>query len=245
MVNLWFLKSCQVFERLPESEINWLGARSHHRVFAARSVIYLPLHQGDSVVTLTSGRVKLCHAGPEGKEVILAFIDPGELFGELSLFEPAEREELAIAVEKSSVVLIPRELMQQSMSRYPDLAMGISRLIGLRRQRLERRLKSLLFQPNRDRLIHLLLELLDKYGRKTAEGMLIDIKLSHQDLASIIGSTRETVSATLGELQSEGLVKLGRQRIVVTSPAALADLVKQTCIVARTSGRSSLDSAEV
>ncbi|MEZ6134051.1 MAG: Crp/Fnr family transcriptional regulator [Pirellulaceae bacterium] len=91
----------------------------------------------------------------------------------------------------------------------------MTKLIGLRRKRIERRLKSLLFRNNRDRLTHLLTELAEQYGNATTEGIELGLRLSHQDLASIIGATRETVTTLLGEMQSEGLVKIHRQRLVV------------------------------
>ena len=100
--------------------------------------------------------------------------------------------------------------------------MCVTRLMGLRRKRVERRLKSLLFRSNRERLIHLLLELAEKYGQRDSEGLLIGIKLSHQELANTIGSTRETVTVILGELQSENSVIVRRRQIILTQPDQLA-----------------------
>ena len=88
-------------------------------------------------------------------------------------------------------------------------------MIGLRRKRVERRLKSLLFRSSRDRLIHLLLEISQQYGYPTSEGVVLGIRLSHQDLASIIGATRETVTTLLGEMQQEGLLLIKRQKLVL------------------------------
>ena len=113
------------------------------------------------------------------------------------------------------IVLIPNEVMQQLLVEQPDISLGITRLMGLRRKRIERRLKNLLFRSNRERLVHLILELAEQYGRPSEAGLELRIKLSHQDLASIIGSTRETVTVVLGELQSEGLIELGRRKIIV------------------------------
>jgi CRP-like cAMP-binding protein len=98
----------------------------------------------------------------------------------------------------------------------------VTKLIGLRRKRVERRLRSLLFRSNRDRLAHLLLELVEQYGRTTHEGVLLDIKLSHQELSSIIGATRETVTTLLGEMQLDGLLKVSRQKVVVRDLRRLA-----------------------
>jgi CRP-like cAMP-binding protein len=169
--------------------------------------------------------VKIGSFTEEGKQTILTFIEPGELFGELALMGSQEREEYAEAVEKSTVILIPNEAIQQLLLSNPHVSLGITKLFGLRRKRVERRLKYLLFRSNRERLIHLLLELAEQYGRQTEGGVELRIKLSHQDLASIIGSTRETVTVVLGELQSEGRLQLGRRKIILTDMACLADSV--------------------
>ena len=183
---------------------------------------------------LAEGRVKIGSLTEDGKQTILAFIEPGELFGELSLMGTDEREEYAETVEKSTVILIPGEVMQTLLVEIPEVSLGVTKLFGIRRRRIERRLKYLLFRSNRERLVHLLLELAEQYGQATEGGVELRIKLSHQDLANIIGSTRETVTVVLGVLQAEGRLKLGRRRIVLSDITRLADSV--SAAVPRLSG---------
>lgn len=220
---LWRLKQCDLFRQLPPEQLLELEKRSLARKFPRGAPIYLPADHADGVLLMAEGRAKIGGFTDDGKQTILAFIDPGELFGELAIIDDAPREEYAEAVEKSTVVLISREVMQRLIAANPHISLGITKLFGLRRQRIERRLKSLLFKSNRQRLVHLLLELAEKYGRPTADGLELKIKLSHQDLANVIGSTRETVTVVLGELQAEGRVKLGRRKIILTDLADLAD----------------------
>jgi len=218
----WYLKSCELFERLTPVQIQRLEARARSRKFERKSLVYVPTDAGDSVMLLTSGRVKIYHLTSDGKQALLAIIDPGEMFGELAMLDSGEREEFAETMEASSIVLIPGSVVQQLMEESPQLSLGVTKMMGLRRRRVERRLKSLLFRSNRERLIHLLLELVEKYGQRTDEGIRIGIKLSHQDLASIIGSTRETVTVVLGELQTERNVIIKRRQIILTRPKELA-----------------------
>ncbi|MEQ8210483.1 MAG: Crp/Fnr family transcriptional regulator [Lacipirellulaceae bacterium] len=222
---LWFLKRCDLFQRLRPDQLQQVELRSRARDFPRNTPIYLPADHADGVMLLVRGRVKIGSFTEEGKQTILAFIEPGELFGELSLMGGEEREEYAETVEKSTIVAIPREVMQELMSQNPEVSLGVTKLFGLRRQRVERRLKYLLFRSNRERLVHLLLELAEAYGKRTAEGIELKIKLSHQDLASVIGSTRETVTVVLGELQNEGKIQLGRRKIILTELARLAESV--------------------
>ena len=139
--------------------------------FSRGEPIYLPADEARSVFLLAEGRAKICHLTPEGKQSILAFIDPGELFGELALLDAPQRDEYAEAVERSTVVMIPAAAMQELMERFPNVSLGVTKLFGFRRQRIERRLKNLLFLSNRERLTHLLLELVEQYGSQTTEGI--------------------------------------------------------------------------
>jgi CRP-like cAMP-binding protein len=218
----WFLKNCALFERLTPAQIARLEQRSQAKRFPRGSLVYVPSDAGESVLLLTTGRVKLYHITSDGKQALLALIDPGELFGELAVFDGGQREEFAEAMDGTTVLRIPAEEIIRLMESHPDVSLGVTRLMGLRRRRIERRLKSLLFRSNRERLIHLLMELADRYGRRTHAGVEIGVKLSHQDLASIIGSTRETVTVVLGELRSEGSLLIERRQIVLTQMEHLA-----------------------
>lgn len=185
-------------------------------------MIYMPADVGESVMLLTVGRIKLYHITPEGKQTLLALIEPGEIFGELAVFESGGREEFAEAMLKSTLIKIPRQAIVDLMETHADVAVGVTKLMGFRRRRVERRLKSLLFRSNRERLVHLLLELADQYGSSTPEGVRLGIKLSHQELASIIGSTRETVTVVLGELQSEESISIVKRQILLRKMEGLA-----------------------
>ena len=202
----WLLKDCQLFHRLSLQELQWLESRSRMRHFERHQAVYLPADASNGVMVLVSGHVKLCGVTPQGKQTILAFVEPGEVFGELSLVddEHSTREEHALTTERSTIVLIPAADLNRIVEQNPKLALGVTRLIGLRRRRIERRLKNLLFHSNRDRLTHLLLELAEDYGKASGNKIEFSIRLSHQDLASIIGSTRETVTLILGQMQDEG-----------------------------------------
>jgi len=222
----WFIKNCHLFERLEQSQLVWLESRSRLRRFPRNSSIYLPAEQSDGVLLLAEGRVKICSITPDGKQSILTFVEPGELFGELSIFDRGTRDEIAEATEASTVVLIPAEYMLKVAEESPQLAMGITRLVGLRRKRIERRLKYLLFHTNRDRLINLLLELAEDFGNRGSNGEIsLRVRLSHQDLASIIGSTRESVTVILGQLQADGWLSLGRRKIIIRNLPRLAESV--------------------
>jgi CRP/FNR family cyclic AMP-dependent transcriptional regulator len=221
----WHLKNCDLFKRLTPPQIARLEKRARFKRFERGNLIYLPSDQSDSVLFLESGRVKMYHVTPDGKQTLLAFIEPGELFGELAAVFPGQREEYAETMAASDVILIPGDEMQQLMEEHAELSLGITKLISLRRRRIERRLKSLLYRTAKDRLVHLLLELAEDYGRRTNEGVLLNVKLSHQDLSSVIGSTRETVTNVISELEQEGRIVVRRRQFILLNMSQLAESI--------------------
>ena len=218
---IWYLKQCELFEQLSETEAGQLNRRALTRTFKRGAVIYSPTQPGESVMVLASGRVKIKDITVGGRETIMAFIEEGELFGELALMDGDTRQEYAETVDTCQVLVIPREDLLALMETRPDIALSVTKLIGLRRRRIETRLRNLLFLPSRDRMLHILLELAESHGDRTGNRVEIRIPLSHQDIASLIGVTRETATLTLGQMQTEGLVAVSRRRIVIRDLAGL------------------------
>ena len=215
--SIWFLKRCDLFERLDETEAAQLNRHALVRRFKKRALVYCPTEPGQSVMVLASGRVKIKDVTLDGRETILAFIEEGELFGELALLDDQARQEYAEAVEDSEVLLIPREDLLALMETRAGLSLSITKLMGLRRQRIENRLRHVLFLSSRDRMLRLLIELAEAHGQMVGIDTEIRFPLSHQELASLIGVTRETVTITLGQLEEVGLVRVQRRKVIIPS----------------------------
>ncbi len=233
---LWILKRCRLFETLTADQFGLLERHARMRAFPRKHMVYLPSDHADGVYFLAEGRIQLSSYTPDGKQAVLGYIEPGELFGELALVDAGVREEHAEAVVKSTVIWVPTADLQGVMEQSPRLSFGVTRLMGFRRRRIERRLKSLLFRSSRDRLIHLLCELVEQY-EQPAQGSSVVLPLSHLDLANLIGSTRETVTMLLGELQLAGILDIGRRRVLLKDPrrlAALAESVGHECFMTPT-----------
>lgn len=210
---LWILKRSPLFERLNREQLTRLERCARMRRFARNDTVYLPSDPADGVFLLAEGRIQLSHQTADGKQTVLGFIETGELFGELSLIDDCPRTERATALLSSLIIWLPVGELQQVMEESASMAFAVTRLIGLRRQRLERRLKGLMFLSARERLWELMDDLMRQYGTPDAEGLRLRLPLSHQDLAHLIGSTRETVTTILGELQTAGLIEIGRRKL--------------------------------
>ena len=212
---IWYLKQIDWLSQLTAEEAERLESRAVMRKFKKGGIIYFPQESGETVLLLAAGRVKLKTVTPDGKEAILAFIEEGELFGELALLDGSPRGEFAEAMLDSQVIAVAASALQAVMHDRPDVALGITRLVGLRRRRIQNRLQNILFRSNRERLTHLLLELVETHGIRDDAHWQIGIRLSHQDLASLIGATRESVTLILGQLQLEKLIRVRRRQLTI------------------------------
>ena len=121
------------------------------------------------------------------------------------------------------MLVIPQADLRWLMEQRADLALSITKLVGLRRRRIETRLRNILFLSSRERMVHMLLELIDSYGDRVENVCALRLPLTHQDLASLIGVTRETVTVVLGQLQFDRLIKVQRRRITVLDCARLSE----------------------
>lgn len=219
---LWYLKRCGLFEGLTPAQAERLNRGARVRRFPRRALVYSPTEPGQSVLVVAEGRIKIKDLTADGKETILAFIEEGEVFGELALLDGEARQEYAEAAEDSQILMMPRDDVLWLMAARPDVALSVTKLIGLRRRRIENRLRNLLFLSGRERTVRILLELLASHGERTGNRGLIRLPLSHQDLASLVGLTRETVTVVLGQLQAEGLIEVRRRQVAVVDYQCLA-----------------------
>ena len=220
--NIGYLKQCGVFRHTPLGQLDGLERRCRMRNVPRGKLVYSPGDAANAVYLLASGRIKICALTAEGKQAILMFVDPGELFGELAILETGMREDMAEACEDACVIGIPVDALQQSMEADAETGLAMVRMIAARRRWLERRRRGLLFRSHRERLILALLDLSQQYGSCTRDGLRLSARLSHQDLANMIGSSRETVTIALANLRSAGHVRVQRRNIVLTRPDELA-----------------------
>ncbi len=222
---IWLLKSTNLLEMFDADQLAAIERQSRWKKFPRGTPIYLPGEHADSVYIVADGLVKLCHLTADGKVSTLAFITLGEVFGELSLIEKGNRGEYCEAVADTTIIRIPRETLLPYMEENVRFVVAITKIVGFRRRKIENRLKSLLFSSNQQRLSHLLLDLAEQFGSAVDEGIRIGLKLSHQELANLIGTTRETVTIMLGKMRDDGMIGGKRESVVLTDIWRLASSV--------------------
>ncbi|ODT46848.1 MAG: hypothetical protein ABS70_00185 [Nitrospira sp. SCN 59-13] len=190
-----------------------------------RQPFYLPGDPSSNVYLLKRGRVKLANTAASGKEVTFDILGPGEVFGELEVLEGLPRETAAEALDDAMICVIRREDFDRYLAMHPNITVKLTKLIGLRLRRIQSRIEDLVFRDVPARLAHLLVELSKSDGAQEPGGIRIKAKLTHQEMANLIGCSRETVSATLGQFRDEGLLQLDGRTITILDLNGLSRLL--------------------
>jgi CRP/FNR family cyclic AMP-dependent transcriptional regulator len=210
----------------------WLGELDVHERETLRNastwrdhgpgdMIFRPDPAPDSLYLLEDGLVRIFRISEEGSETTFGYVVPGEVFGELAAFGNYPRESFAQAVSQSRVWRLPRQAFQTTFGPRPELVAEVTRQIGERLKRIEARVENLVFRDVRSRVAYMLLELAEDFGEPEGDGILLRIALTQAELATLVGSTRQTVNASLRELEAEGLIERRGTRLLLLQPEGL------------------------
>lgn len=221
---LWCVKQIDLLHELKGEDLTQLEQMSEMLSLKRREQIVFQGEPGAYVYCLRSGRVKLSRFSPEGRELILDIVMPGEIFGEILGGEEVVQDTIAEAIEDALLCRIPRARFEALLRVHPELAFRLTKLIGLRLKRIESRIEDLVFKDVQGRLATVLLQLARDHGTRESRGCWRVPRLTQQQLAALIGSSREAVNQTLGEFRNRGLIAFEGRRILIPDPDALAML---------------------
>ncbi|MCW3060104.1 MAG: transcriptional regulator, Crp/Fnr family [Capsulimonas sp.] len=212
-----------VLAALPEETQKRLERIAEQRQYRRRQVIHFADQAGDFLFLLCSGRVKVSRVSEQGREVTLGLIEGSQIFGETGLLaENLPYELMAETLEDSLVCVFRRNDIIAALNETPAAAMEMMKLIADRRSQAEATVADLVFLEVPKRLSKLLLRLNDEYGSKTSRGgTLIKAKFTHQELANMIGSTRETTTLILNDFKRQGHIDFSGRKIVIRNSAEL------------------------
>jgi CRP/FNR family transcriptional regulator len=150
------------------------------------------------------GNIRISRITPDGKEVTVAILGAGDIFGEETLFAKGQRTTVATTVGQALVCTARADELFELLSRDPELALNVAKIVHDRLDDASATIEDLAYAKVADRLIHLFERLAAEHGIETSEGTRIDVRLTHADIASLIGSTRETVTVELANLARDG-----------------------------------------
>jgi CRP/FNR family cyclic AMP-dependent transcriptional regulator len=185
-------------------------------------VIYAPGAPADAAYWVRRGRIKISRLSSDGREITLGFCHSGDLFGEEALVTGAARSCQAQALDDATLLTLPAALFQRSLQEEAAFAFSLARLISTRRELAEEQIENLAFRDVGGRLALLLLSLAAQQGRRLPDGgTLLDTRLTHQELANCVGTTRETLTLTIDRFKTDGWIRLEGRMIAICEPEAL------------------------
>jgi CRP/FNR family transcriptional regulator, cyclic AMP receptor protein len=219
------LRKCPVLIEAPTDVLTKLAATAQVQSWRARQVVYLPGDRAASVYFIAGGRVKVSKVTRDGKELTLAYRTAGDFFGETCLLEGGPREEMVEAMEPSTSVEVDRAAFDHLLSSHAPVAYSFARALIGRWRALQTKVEQLVFKDVGSKLAELLLRFGSEHGVEHKRGLVLGLKITHQEMANLIGSTRETVSLTLSQFKRKGYIHTEGRRIILADREGLRSLV--------------------
>lgn len=217
-----FLAQFPLFSNLNEQERERLANIMDYQVKQRYTFLYLPDDPSDTIFFLARGTVKIGTHSSDGKEIIKSLIHPTAMFGELGLVGEAKRQDFAQALKEDvHVYTLKVDDFKLFMRNNFDLCNRVMMLFGSRLMKAENKLESLIFKDARTRIIDFIKDSVNKRGRRVGYEMLLKHSLTHQDIANITCTSRQTVTLVLNELKKSDLIYFNRGKILVRDMAKL------------------------
>jgi CRP/FNR family transcriptional regulator, cyclic AMP receptor protein len=192
-----------------------MGDKHAYILFKKDEFIYFPEEQATHIYMVVSGRVRIGHYQEDGKEIVTAILATGEIFGELAMAGEVKRKDFAQAMEATSICPLSITELAELMKEDKELSFKILKLIGLRLMKLERKLELLVFKDARTRIIEFLKDAAAWKGKRVGFETMIPTRLTHKDIASLTGTSRQTVTTILNELKEKNLINFDRKKILI------------------------------
>ena len=185
-------------------------------------IIFAEGEAGERMYVVLDGTVKLGQTSPDGRESLLAVLGPGEVFGELSLFDPGPRTATATAVTDTVVVGLGHADLRPWLTGRPEVAESLLQALAQRLRSTNEALADLVFSDVPGRVAKQLLDLADKFGQPGPDGVLVHHDLTQEELAQLVGASRETVNKALADFTQRGWVEVDQRQVLLIDMERLA-----------------------
>ena len=217
------LKNVSLFAGLDSVEIQALAEGAMVRHVPSDAIILLAEEEGDTLFVIVNGRVKVTVMSEDGREVILSILKDGDIFGEMSLIDGKPRSASVISTAETELILLRRPDFLSRLSRFPEMASKMLATLAERLRRTNRQVESLALLDVYGRIDGTLLQLADDQGENSDQGLTIAERPVHQEIANMAGTTRETVSRVLNDLERRGYLARDGRSIIIQDPNRLRD----------------------
>lgn len=211
-----YLKKVPIFEGMGYEELEELEKITKERIFKKGSVIIVEGEKGEDVFIIRSGKVKIFKTTNEGREIILDIKGKSKIFAEVTLFNESKNPATVVAIEDSVILSLNNDDLKKIIKQNPDMALNIIRVLSKRLKESQSRIKSMASNDTYIRTAQVLIKLTEKYGVELENGAIeLNLNITREELASLAGTSRETVSRALSQFKKEKAIKITGRKIII------------------------------
>lgn len=223
------LKKVPIFEGLNDEEYTQVASLMKEREYKRDEVIFTQDQMGDALFVIVEGRVKVALYSEAGKEIILSILKNGDFFGEMSLLDGEPRSANVVSLDKSKILILERLNFAGYLEKSPTLTLKILKVLSKRLRIADEQIGSLALLDVYGRIARFLINLARQEGKTIGDEIHVEHRLTHQEIAGMIGTSRETVSRTFADLQKRNLITIADKKIVIQKHA-LEDIAEKYMI---------------
>ena len=210
-----YIKQVPLFAGLADEDIRELMAVAKRRTFRSGEVIFHREDPGLVLYVIKEGKVKISLISPEGQEISLVVFGKGECFGEFAILDGLPRSADAVAMEKVECYTLQRSDFHQAIMKNPKIAIQVMEVLSKRLRSTDQMVEDLIFLDVYGRVAKKLLELAEAHGTKVEDGIRIDVRLTQQELASMVGASRESVNKVMGYFTDKNFISTDKHKITL------------------------------
>jgi len=211
-----FLRGVELLNGLSGEDLGRVAQSCQLSRFRRAERIFSESQPGASLYVVMEGRVKIFGSSSQGRSKTFAYLEPGDFFGEMSLIDEEARSASASALEDSVLIMLKSEDFRKLVLSRPSIALTMLHTLSSRLRRANREIEALSFNNVLGRIAQILLDLGERYGKKTDEGIRIDMPLSHKELAEMAGTAREVISRVISRFRRIGCVSFFDNKLIIT-----------------------------
>ena len=209
------LSRAPLFEALDEDGATALRSRMTDVELSRGERLFAEGDEGDRLYVVLDGKIKLTRAAPDGRENLLSVVGPGEMFGELSLFDPRPRTSSASAVTDATLAALAHDTLRGWLLERPDVSMHMLQALARRLRRANDVVADLVFTDVPGRVAKNLLDLADRFGEQERDGLHVHHDLTQEELAQLVGASRETVNKALADFAARGWLQISARSVLI------------------------------